>query len=246
MRLSKSYRKKATRLSNKMENETQHQKQEKLFEQHVLEVAGVTFIILLLLFGISYKFYFSTIPEFMTKTGIYIIYLLLAVVANATAMYHLKSYRNAVTCMTGMMIGMTLGMITGFTFGYVVGATNGMFMGSVYGMIIGIGVGAWSGKCCGIMGIMEGMMAGLMGGTMGAMLSVMLLADHILIFTPIFIAACLSILVGLGYLVYQEHSSSDEKIIKPYPLQHFFSACLIISAITVWIMIYGPKSGIVS
>ena len=230
--------------NNSTEIETPHQKKEKIFEQHVLEVAGLTFLALFFLFGISYKFYFFAIPSFMEKTGWYIFYLIIAVVANAIAIYHLKAYRNAVTCMTGMMIGMTIGMISGFTLGYLVGATNGMFMGSMYGMIVGMAAGAWTGKCCGIMGLMEGMMAGLMGGSMGAMLSVMMLFDHILLFTPFFLLACIIILFGLGHLVYKEHASSDEKIIKPYSLSLFFVVCFMVTTLTVIIMIYVPKAGL--
>src|SRR3989344_1136267 len=129
-------------------------KEEKLFEMHVLETAGITFIVLFTLFGILYKYYLSALPGFTEKYLAYVIYMILAVIANATAIYHLKAYRNAVTCMTGMMIGMTIGMITGLTLGYLIGATNGMFMGSVVGVIAGALAGVWTGKCCGIMGVM--------------------------------------------------------------------------------------------
>jgi|SRR3989344_2306976 len=218
-------------------------KQEKTFEKKVVITSLITFISLLVVFYMIYKInLFSSIPDFKIKYGSYIFFTILAVVGNTTAIYHLKSYRNAVTCMTGMMIGMTIGMISGLTFGYLVGATNGMFIGAVYGMIVGISTGIWCGKCCGIMGLMEGAMAGLMGGTMGAMLSVMLLADNIMIFTPIFIIACLGILYGLGYLVYNEHKDSDEKLIEPYPLSIFFVVCFIITTITILLMVYGPKS----
>ena len=170
-------------------------KQEKLFEEQVMETAGLTFIALLALFGISYKYYFAQMPDFTEKYVWYVLYGILAVVANATAVYHLKAYRNAVTCMTGMMIGMTIGMISGLTFGYLIGATNGMFMGSFVGVLMGVSTGAWAGKCCGIMGVMEGAMAGLMGGTMGAMTSVMLIFDHINLFTPLVLSRLLSWLI---------------------------------------------------
>ena len=229
-----------------MESEQQHQKKEKLFEKEVLEVALFTFVGLFLLFGVFYKFYFSALPDFTTKYLWYFFYTIIVVIANATAIYHLKAYRNAVTCMTGMMIGMTIGMITGFSLGYLVGATNGMFIGTVYGILLGVVVGIWCGKCCGIMGIMEGAMAGLMGGSMGAMLSVMMLSDHILLFTPFFILVCIGILFGLGHIVFKEHALSEEKIIKPYPLSLFFVICFIVTTITILLMLYGPKSILVS
>ena len=229
-----------------MEPQENHQKKEKLFEKEVLEVALFTFVGLFLIFGVLHKFYFSNIPTYISKYPWYFFYTIVAVVANATAIYHLKAYRNAVTCMTGMMIGMTIGMITGFTLGYLVGATNGMFIGTVYGIILGVAVGIWCGKCCGIMGIMEGAMAGLMGGSMGAMLSVMMLSDHILLFTPFFILVCMGILFGLGHIVFKEHAASEEKIIKPYSLSVFFVICLVITTITILLMLYGPKSILVS
>ncbi|MBI4918376.1 hypothetical protein HY837_00470 [archaeon] len=217
---------------------------EETFESKVFETAAITTIVLFISLALVYKLFFISIPNFNTKYAWYFFYLILAIISNATAIYHLKAYRNAVTCMAGMMIGMTLGMMSGLMLGYLVGATNGMFTGTVYGMILGMIVGAWCGKCCGIMGLMEGMMAGLMGGTMGAMLSVMLINDKILIFTPIFILACIIILVGLGCMVYKEHSLSEEKTIKPYSLSLFVLACFLIVLITILVMLYGPKSAL--
>ncbi len=217
---------------------------EEKFESKIIEVAAITVVVLTVLFVLSYQFFFSGIYNFSAKYGWYSIYLIILVVANATTIYHLKAYRNAVTCMAGMMMGMTIGMIAGLSFGYIVGATNGMFTGSVYGMLVGMITGAWCGKCCGIMGLMEGVMAGLMGGTMGAMLSVMMLNDRILLFTPIFVLSCISILAGLGYMVYKEHSMSEEKIIQPYSLSVFVITCVLAVLITLLIMIYGPKAGI--
>ncbi|MBI2565281.1 hypothetical protein HYV79_04860 [Candidatus Woesearchaeota archaeon] len=217
---------------------------DEVFEAKVLEVAGITLIALSVLFVLLYKLFFESIPEFTTKYSWHIVYLIFTVVANATVIYHLKAYRNAVTCMAGMMIGMTIGMISGLSIGFLVGATNGMFTGALYGMIVGMITGAWCGKCCGIMGVMEGIMAGLMGGTMGAMLSVMLINDRLLIFTPIFILSCTIILAGLGYMVYKEHSVNDEKVIKPYPLTNLVFICFLITVITILVMLYGPKSAL--
>ncbi len=217
---------------------------EETFESKVFETAAITTIVLFLCLAIAYKLFFLSISDFNTKYAWYIFYLIIAVTSNATAIYHLKAYRSAVTCMAGMMIGMTLGMMSGFMLSYLVGATNGMFTGTLYGMIVGMIVGAWCGKCCGIMGLMEGMMAGLMGGAMGAMLSVMMINDNILIFTPLFMLACIIVLIGLGHMVYTEHSLSDEKIIKPYPLSLFVFVCFLVSIITVLVMLYGPKSAL--
>src|SRR3989338_5136576 len=146
-------------------------------EKLMLKNAFIAIIVLFILQLITNLSLFSSVENFWSKYGVYFVYLIIAIVANATAIWHIRCYQESADCMSGMMIGMTLGMMSGFMGGAIIGATNGMFMGSIYGMLVGMGVGAWCGKSCGIMGIMEGLMAGLMAGTMGAMLSVMMVFD---------------------------------------------------------------------
>ncbi len=214
-----------------------------LVEKRMLKTAALTFLILLLLEGIAYFGFFRHIDGFLPKYSAYLFYLIIAVVANAIAVWHISCYRQAVDCMSGMMIGMTIGMMSGFMGGAVVGATNGMFIGSVYGMVVGMAVGAWCGKCCGIMGLMEGLMAGLMGGTMGAMLSVMMVFDHPRAFMALLFLACLSILFGLAFMVYEKNKEhgpvkTDHDI---YDISIFIMVCYLITLTTTLIIIYGPK-----
>ena len=118
--------------------------------------------------GWWYYGFFRNIPDFFSRFGFYIIFLVISILVNAAAVWHIKAYKHSFPHMTGMMIGMTIGMTSGFSIGLVIGATNGFFIGSLAGLIIGMAIGSYTGNCCGIMGIMEGMMAGLMGGIMGA------------------------------------------------------------------------------
>ena len=218
-------------------------KQENVFEKKVIITSLITFISLLILFYLVYKInLFSSIPDFKLKYGSYIFFAILAVVSNATAIYHLKSYRNAVTCMTGMMIGMTIGMISGLTLGYLVGATNGMFVGALYGMIIGISSGIWCGSCCGIMGIMEGAIAGLMGGLMGAMTSFMLYNDHLFVSMIIVFLVSTVIMALLNYLVFKEMKNEVRQLHEDHVYTFIFT--FVLMALTIWLVVFGPRSGV--
>jgi len=141
-----------------------------------------------------------------------------------------------------MMIGMTTGMIAGFLPGYFIGATNGMFYGSVFGMSIGIFMGVWNGKCCGTMGVMEGLMAGFMGGIMGAMTSIMMINDNVKIAGVVIFLISTIIIFSLNFMVYKDKKETEREINEDYTLIAFLS--LILTGITIWLMVYGPRSAL--
>jgi hypothetical protein len=145
--------------------------------------------------------------------------------------------------MHGMMIGMTIGMQTGMLLGAILGATNGFFVGATAGMVLGVTAGIIAGRCCGIMGTMEGMMAGVMGGTMGPMISVMMLSDHLQWFMPLYVIVNIVIVAGLVKM-YLEGVVAPAKQVHERPLDAltFISICVVVTALLVAIMVYGPKS----
>lgn len=158
------------------------------------------------------------------------------------AIRQIRAYRTF-ACMPGMMIGMTLGMIGGFLAGFFVGATNGMFIGGVFGMVIGIWLGTWMGGCCcGVMGFMEGIMAGFMGGLMGAMTAVMLLNDHLRLSAVIVFIVSAVILFCLNYMIYTE--MKQEKRQREEGQGWTIALSVILTVVTTWIMVYGPRSGL--
>ena len=106
-------------------------------------------------------------------------------------------------------------------------------------------IGAWAGKCCGIMGFMEGLMAGVMGGTMGAMLSVMMLNDNLLLFLYLFFGSCVLIQAGLSYMMYKEEGETRKGAEKELSFMPFFGITVMLTALLMWIMLYGPKATIV-
>ena len=212
-------------------------------EKSMIKTALYTLVFLILIEVIAYFGFFQRIPNFFSKYGYYLIFLVIAILINSVVLWHIKAYKHVFSCTTGMMIGMTVGMSAGFSIGLIVGATNGMFIGSLAGLIIGMLVGSYAGNCCGIMGIMEGMMAGLMGGVMGAMTSIMTLNDNLRFFVPILIISILFIMVGLVIMVYQE-----EIIKKPdvhyhgFDLLPFITVNFIITLALTFLMVYGPRS----
>lgn len=196
-----------------------------------------SFIIL----GIIYYFRFRFIENFIPKYGLY---LFLAVVSYALIIPTIRQIRayKQMACMSGMMIGMTIGMIAGFLAGYFVGATNGMFIGGLFGAGIGIILGIWVGSCCGIMGFMEGIMAGFMGGWMGSMTAVMLINDNLRIASLIIFAICAVILIALNYMIYSETKENERQIKE----DHFTTIIIsfILTLLTSWIIVYGPRSAL--
>src|SRR3989338_1116155 len=95
----------------------------------------------------------------------------------------------------------------------------------------------------GIMGVLEGMMAGLMGGTMGAMLTVMMLADNLLLFMPVLFAACIAILLGLAFMMHQNHRHAQRESAVSFGT--FFMLALCASIIVAAVIMYGPRASIV-
>ena len=178
------------------------------------------------------------IDNFIPKYGIFVFLVVLSYALITATLRQVKAYK-VFACMPGMMIGMTTGMM-GFLPGFYVGATNGMFTGGFFGMAIGIILGAWSGKCCGIMGVMEGVMAGFMGGLMGAMTAVMMLNDNLKIAAVLVFIISAVLLTGLNYMIYRETKETEREKKE----DHFLTVLLsfILTVITIWIMVFGPRS----
>ena len=230
---------------NNCETEHKHSSSKLIFkvEKSMIKTAFYNLIFLILIELVSYFGFFKNIPDFFPKYGYYLIFLVIAVVINSIAIWHIKAYKHVFSCMTGMMIGMTIGMSSGFSIGLIVGATNGMFIGGLAGIIIGIIVGSYAGNCCGLMGIMEGMMAGLMGGLMGAMTSVMTLNDNLAIFVPILMISILAMIIGLIVMVYQEEISKKSEVhYYGFDLLPFITVNFIITFGLTLLMVYGPRS----
>jgi hypothetical protein len=171
-------------------------------------------------------------------------FVIAAAVMSVYSVSHMDTYRKGMTCSNGMMVGMTTGMVSGYMVGAVIGATNGMFVGSVTGTAVGIFIGLALGKHSGVMGAMEGVMAGLMAGTMGAMTTVMMINDNLLAFLYILAGICLAITGMLSYMMFREAG--------PAPRHGFrggFARFLIdtgaLCAVMTFIILYGPKGGLV-
>ena len=211
-------------------------------EKSMIKTAFFTLIFLILVELIAYFGFFKNIPDFFSKYGYYLIFLVISIVINSVAVWHIKAYKHEYSHMGGMMVGMTIGMTSGFSIGLVVGATNGMFIGSLAGLIIGMLVGGYVGNCCGIMGIMEGMMAGLMGSIMGGMTSVMTLNDNIKLMVPILIISILIIIIGLIYMIYKHEISGENINYRGFKFLPFITINFIITLALTFLMIYGPKS----
>ncbi len=192
-----------------------------------------------LLFGILYYFKLKNIENFFDKSGFFLFFAILSYGFLCCSVRQVRAYKNF-SCMNGMMIGMTIGMILGFLSGFFVGATNGMFVGGVFGIVVGIFFGVWKGSCCGIMGVMEGMMAGFMGGLMGAMSAVMMLNDNLKTATIIVFVVCGVILFGLNYMIYFETRESKREREEDQFLTIILS--FILTIITIYLMVYGPRS----
>jgi len=211
-------------------------------EGNLIKWSVILLLVLALTEIIAYYGFFRNIPDFFSKFGYYLIFLVISITISAIAVWHIKAYGNLFSCMTGMMIGMTIGMISGFLIGLIVGSTNGMFIGTLAGLFVGIPVGVWCGSCCGVMGSMEGMMAGFMGGLMGAMTAIMMINDNLKIITPILVGISIIIIVGLDYMIYKEIRNNKHNVPKPNNLFTLITLCFITTIILTWLMVYGPKS----
>lgn len=198
--------------------------------------------LILILELLAYLGFFIQTPNFISKYGIWLIYLALSVASISTALWHFYSYKTNISCMMGMMIGMTVGMQTGMLIGAIIGATNGFFIGALVGMLVSVAVGIISGQCCGVMGVLEGMMAGVMGGTMGPMITVMMFSDGLNVFMPFYVIINILIMLGMIYMFFEESVEGKAAKIRKISPQIFYGLLIIITAVLIAIMTYGPKS----
>ena len=210
-------------------------------EGELLKTIFISLITGALTLGVLYFIKLKNVADFIPKYGFFLFFAVLSYALVIPAVRQVRAYREF-ACMSGMMIGMTIGMIAGFLPGFFVGETNGMFYGSVFGMIIGISLGIWTGKCCGIMGVMEGTMAGFMGGLMGAMTAIMMINDSLRAAGIVVFAVSAFIVFGLNYMVYFEMKENNNHKKK----DHFGTIALsfILTAITTWIVVFGPRSAL--
>ena len=210
-------------------------------EGELVKTIFVSLVTSFAILGILYFLMLRSVENFIPKYGFYLFFAVLSYSLILLSVRHIRAYKEF-ACMSGMMIGMTIGMISGFLPGFYIGATNGMFWGSVVGMSFGILFGAWNGKCCGIMGTMEGIMAGFMGGLMGAMTAIMMLNDNLRAATAVIFIASATILFGLNYMIYKE--ANDLGMERKQKDSEFFTIfwSLLLTAITIWFMVFGPRS----
>ena len=196
-------------------------------EKSMIKTSVYTLIFLIFIEILAYYGFFRGTPDFFSRYGYYIIFLVISILINAVAVWHVKSYRHVFSHMNGMMVGMTIGMSSGFTIG----------------LIIGMAVGSYTGKCCGIMGVMEGMMAGLMGGIMGAMTSIMSLNDNLKYLIPVLILGIIIILIGLINLIYKEEVKKRTDVhYEEFEFLPFITIIFIITLALTFLMVYGPKA----
>ncbi|MCR4327726.1 MAG: hypothetical protein NUV46_04050 [Nanoarchaeota archaeon] len=195
------------------------------------------------LFAILYSFSLKNIENFIPKYGFFIFFSILSYAIVLPSIRQIRAYQRF-ACMSGMMIGMTSGMIAGFLPGFFIGSTNGMFWGSVVGMSIGIFIGVWNGRCCGIMGVMEGLMAGFMGGIMGAMTAVMMINDNLRVAGVLVFVVSSVIIFALNYMVYNEMREFPRGRKEDY--WGIISLSLILTTLTIWFIVYGPRSTLFS
>lgn len=210
-------------------------------EGELIKTIFYSLITSFIILGVLYYTKFRYIDNFMGTKGYFLFFSALSYSLIVPTVRQVKAYKEF-ACMSGMMIGMTIGMISGFLPGFLIASTNGMFIGSLFGMGIGIFLGIWNGKCCGIMGVMEGMMAGFMGGLMGAMTAFMLFNDHLISSMVIVFLISAVIMISLNYMIYKEMKLEERKIIE----DNFstFLITFILINLTIWIMMYGPRSGV--
>ncbi len=208
-------------------------------EGELLKIVLYSLVSSILLLVILYFVRLRWVEGFIPQYGFYLFLAAVGYSFIIPAIYQVRSYK-VFPCMSGMMIGMTIGMVAGFMAGMFLGATNGMFVGTVFGMAVGIPLGIWNGRCCGVMGVMEGTMAGFMAGPMGAMTSVMLLSDHLKVAVAILTVIGIFIVTGLNYMIYKEMKHSENR-----GKEKIFTSVIIsviLTLLTTWLMVFGPKS----
>ena len=210
-------------------------------EGEIIKTIFYSLITSFVVLGILYFLKFRFIQDFIPKQGYFLFFAALSYALIIPAIRQVRAYRE-LPCMSGMMVGMTSGMISGFLPAFYVASTNGMFIGIIFGMIIGISIGIWNGKCCGIMGFMEGIMAGFMGGLMGAMTAFMLLNDNLKSAAIIVFIISAVIMFALNYMIYGEMKNEKRKRHE----EHLWTFVLtfILTTVTAWLIVYGPRSGV--
>ncbi|MGV8150855.1 MAG: hypothetical protein ACP5NV_03955 [Candidatus Woesearchaeota archaeon] len=212
----------------------------------VLKYGLIAFLVLILIEFLAYFGFLNSIPDFLQRYWMWIFYMNISVVSISVAILYMLYNKTKVPCMTGMMIGMTVGMQIGMMIGAVVGATNGYFTGAMVGMILGSIGGIIAGFTSNsTMSWVQGLMSGIMGGTMGPMISVMIFTDRITVFMPFYMLLNLILLWGFMKMYHEEVIEGNKELVrKNIDLLTFVGVCIIISAIILAIMIYGPKSPI--
>ena len=208
-------------------------------EENLIKTIFISLLTSFALLAFLYFFKLKYVENFVPKYGFFLFLAILSYSLILPSVKHVRIYREF-ACMSGMMIGMTIGMISGFLPGFYLGSTNGMFIGSGFGMSVGMFFGFWNGKCCGIMGIMEGIMAGFMGGLMGAMSALMMFNDNLKYMSVIVFLVSGTILFGLNYMIYKETREIENKSKEGDFFTMFWS--LLLTALTVLIMVFGPRS----
>ena len=207
----------------------------------VLRYTLIGLLVLLILHLLAYFAFFSSITNFASRYGWWILYLDISVATLGGALWYYSSYKGYTSCMASMMIGMTIGMQTGMMLGAIFGAVNGYFIGAMLGMILGTFVGTLTGASS-VMGALQGMMSGLMGGTMGAMITVMMFTDHVLLFMPFYMLLNVAILAGFVYMYYDEVIKDNKELVKKdIDIWTFTSICVIITFLLTALLVYGPK-----
>ena len=220
---------------------TSHLNKKERVEGELIMTFVYSLLTSLVILGIFYFFRFRNIENFLSNQGYFLFFAVISYALLVPVIRQVRAYKQ-LACMSGMMVGMTLGMMSGFLGGFYVASTNGMFYGSLFGAIVGIVFGTWAGSCCGIMGFMEGIMAGFMGGLMGAMTAFMLLNDHLKLAALLVFIVCAVIIASLNYLIFLE----AKEIERQKKEDQFITLMItfVLTLITTWLIVYGPRSPI--
>src|SRR3989344_539489 len=173
-----------------------------------------SFIILEILYFLKLRY----IENFMPKYGFYLFFAVLSYALIMPSVRQVRAYKEF-ACMTGMMIGMTIGVIAGFVAGFFIASTNGMFYGSVFGIS-----------------------AGFMGGLMGAMTAIMMINDNLKAASVVVFLISSVVLIGLNYMIYFEMKNSERRIKEDnFPT---IIISFVLTTITTWLMVFGPRSAL--
>ena len=81
-----------------------------------------------------------------------------------------------------------------------------------------------------------------MGGLMGAMTAFMLFNDHLITSMIIVFIISSVILVLLNYMIYKEMKENERQIQEDH-LWTFVITFILIN-LTIWLMVFGPRSGV--